>query len=423
MLSWRVSARATFRCSTDRVAFEQTSFSRTGFCRLRWEASDGIYRYADGLPIVGPRLVIDGIDAVRVTFQWGAQAAAHCYVVLNTITDRAREHLDDFCMSIGPERGDARALVCALPADAILSYQRVIVGPWGLDPGVYTDMGEWIRFLKDARPDKSNPLRVVNGRGAAASLFVGPDARVVWPSEDLSAPEMRAAREQNIAADVSARLSVARQHDVIAHDGDADPTCTLILFDGEIWRGNGVGWLTRRYPGLRVVTIDAGDLGAREAELTNVNSVVALLRAVCDEAGAGPVMVAGQSYGGLAVLEAALHSDLPLDCAVAQSPSLWWGGEQRGVGEGTLMGDLRAGSVRPRRDVQLRLQVGTLEETMRPVVDDCAELLRRQGADVELDHYRSGHDAAWWREGLVRALDEWEPSHMLTRNETAQVNA
>ena len=390
------------------MVFEQTSFSRTGFCLLRPEASDGIYRYADGLPIVGPRLVVDGVDAVRVTFQWGAQAAAHCYVILNTITDRAREHLDDFCMSIGPGRSDARALVCALPADAILSYQRVIVGPWGLDPGVLTDMGEWIRFLEDAGPDESNPLRVVNGRGAAASLFVGPDARVVWPSEDLSAPEMRAAREQNIAADVSARLSVARQHDVIVHDGEADPTCTLILFDGEIWRGNGVGWLTRRYPGLRVVTIDAGDLGEREAELTDADRVGALLRAVCDEAGAGPVMVAGQSYGGLAVLEAALRSDLPLDCAVAQSPSLWWGGEQRGVGEGTLMGDLRGGSVSPRQGVRLRLQVGTLEETMRPVVDGCAQLLDRLGVAVELDHYRSGHDVAWWREGLVRALDEWD---------------
>ena len=373
----RAWAPATSRSSTERVAFEQKSFSRTGFCLLRWEASDGIYRYADGLPIIGPRLVVDGVDAVRVTFQWGAQAAASCYVILNTITDRAREHLDDFCMSVGPGRGDARALVCALPADAILSYQRVIVGPWGLDPGVLTDMGQWIRFVEDARPDGSNPLRVVNGRGAAASLFVGPDARVVWPSQDLSAPEMLAAREQNIAADVSARLSVARQHDVIVHDGDADPTCTLILFDGEIWRGNGVGWLTRRYPGLRVVTIDAGDLGVREVELTDVDSVVALLRAVCDEA------------------------------AVAQSPSLWWGGEQRGVGEGTLMGDLRAGSIRPRRDVQLRLQVGTLEQTMRPVVDDCAQLLWGLGAVVELDHYRSGHDVAWWREGLVRALEEW----------------
>ncbi len=405
------------------MAFERTSFSRTGFCRLRPEASDGIYRYADGLPIVGPRLVIDGVDAVRVTFQWGAQAAAHCYVVLNTITDRAREHLDDFRMSEGPGRADARALVCALPADAILSYQRVVVGPWGLDPGVRTDMGEWIRFLGDAGPDESNPLRVVNGRGAAASLFVGPDARVVWPSEDLAAPQMCAPRESEIGTRVSARLGHKRQRRVVMHDGEADPTCTLILFDGEIWRGNGVGWLTRRYPGLRVVTIDAGDLGEREAELTDADRIAALLWAVCDEAGAAPVMVAGQSYGGLAALEAAVRSAVPVDEVVAQSPSLWWGGEQRGVGEGTLMGDLRAGSVRPRRDVRLRLQVGTLEETMRPVVDDCAELLRRQGADVELDHYRSGHDVAWWREGLVRALDEWEPSHMLTRNETAQVNA
>ena len=389
------------------MVFEQTSFSRTGFCLLRPEASDGIYRYADGLPIVGPRLVVDGVDAVRVTFQWGAQAAAYCYVILNTITDRAREHLDDFCMSIGPGRSDARALVCALPADAILSYQRVIVGPWGLDPGVYTDMGEWIRFLKDARPDKSNPLRVVNGRGAAASLFVGPDARVVWPSEDLAAPQMCAPREREIGTRVSARLGRTRQRRVVMYDGEADPTCTLILFDGEIWRGNGVGWLTRRFPGLRVVTIDAGDLGEREAELTDADRVGALLRAVCDEAGAGPVMVAGQSYGGLAVLEAALRSDLPLDCAVAQSPSLWWGGEQRGVGEGTLMGDLRAGSVRPRRDVQLRLQVGTLEQTMRPVVDSCAELVRGLGVPVDVDHYRSGHDVAWWREGIVRSLDGW----------------
>ena len=395
------------RSSTDRVAFEQTSFSRTGFCRLRWEASDGIYRYADGLPIVGPRLVVDGVDAVRVTFQWGAQAAADCYVILNTIADRAREHLDDFRMSVGPGRGDARALVCALPADAILSYQKVIVGPSGLDPAVLRDMGEWIRFLEEASPDESNPLRVVNGRGAAASLFVGPDARVVWPSEDLSAPWMRAPREHEIGTRISARLGHTRQRRIVMYDCEVDPTCTLILFDGEIWRGNGVGWLTRRYPGLRVVTIDAGDLDEREAELTDADRVAALIEAVRDEVGAGPVMVAGQSYGGLAALEAALRSDLPLDCAVAQSPSLWWGGEQRGVGEGTLMGDLRAGSVRSRRDVQLRLQVGTLEQTMRPVVDSCAELVRGLGVPVDVDHYRSGHDVAWWREGLVRALDEW----------------
>lgn len=87
-----------------------------------------------------------------------------------------------------------------------------------------------------------------------------------------------------------------------------------------------MGWLTRRYPGLRVVTIDAGACAQREAELTDADRVAALLQAVCDEAGAGPVMVAGQSYGGLAALEVGLRQDLSVDEIVAQSPSLWWGG-------------------------------------------------------------------------------------------------
>ena len=389
------------------MAFEEEFFSETGFCRLEIDPEDwDDHGCADG-PRVGRRLVLDGVNAVRVTFRCDAPENAQCFVIVNTVTDRNRDHLDAFRLE-GMPGSRVHVLACALPADAILSYQRVIVGPWGLDPGARTDMGEWIRFLGDAGPDESNPLRVVNGRGAAASLFVGPDARVVWPSEDLAAPQMCAPRESEIGTRVSARLGHTRQRRVVMHDGEADPTCTLILFDGEIWRGNGVGWLTRRYPGLRVVTIDAGDMGEREAELTDADRVAALLWAVCDEAGVGPVMVAGQSYGGLASLEAAVRSAVPVADIVAQSPSLWWGGARRGVGEGTLMGDLRNGSVRPRQGVRLRLQVGTLEETMRPVVDGCAQLLDRLGVAVELDHYRSGHDVAWWREGLVRALDEWD---------------
>lgn len=81
MRSSLVLALAIFRCSTERVAFEQTSFSRTGFCLLRQETRDGIYRDTDALPIVGQRLVVDGLDAVRVTFQSADEAAADCYVI------------------------------------------------------------------------------------------------------------------------------------------------------------------------------------------------------------------------------------------------------------------------------------------------------------------------------------------------------
>ena len=40
---------------------------------------------------------------------------------------------------------------------------------------------------------------------------------------------------------------------------------------------------------------------------------------MCDEAGAGPVMVAGQSYGGLAVLERLCAVIFP---SIVRSPSL-----------------------------------------------------------------------------------------------------
>ena len=168
-----------------------------------------------------------------------------------------------------------------------------------------------------------------------------------------------------------------------------------------------MGWLTRRYPGLRVVTIDAGELGERERELTDAGRVEALVGAVCDEVGVGPIALAGQSYGGLGVLEAALGSTLPVECYVAQSPSLWWGGGERGRGEGTLMGALSRGERRLPDGLTLWCQVGEREVAMRPVVRRCAGLLDGATSLVRFESYSGGHDVAWWREGLLRALDEW----------------
>lgn len=402
---------ATSRSSTKRVAFGESSFCRNGYCRLRVEPPDAAFRHGEAHPIIGDRLTVDGTDAVRVIFQSRARGAAG-YVILNTVTDRAREHLDEFRMDIGAQRGGRATLACVLPADAIMSYQFAWAEPRPVDPQGVTDARAWVAFVEEARPDPSNPLRIVNGRGHRASLFVGPDASVVWPS--VPRPDgMRARREENIGACIGARLGGSLSRPVIVHDGETEARRTLLLLDGHIWRANGVGWLTRRYPGLRIVTIDAGEGVQREAEMTDTARVHALVWAVCDEAGVGPVMAAGQSYGGLAVLDAALRTDVPLDCALSQSPSLWWGGTERGRGEGMLMAGLRAGSIVPRGGVRLRLQVGTLERTMRPVVDDCGRIVRSYGGPVDVDHYRSGHDVAWWREGLVKALDDWcDPADM-----------
>ena len=89
-------------------------------------------------------------------------------------------------------------LECALPADVILSYQFALCGPGGIDPRVRVDMGSWVRLVEEARPDACNPLRLVNGRGHAASIFVGPDAQMSWPGGDVDAPSMRATRTSEI---------------------------------------------------------------------------------------------------------------------------------------------------------------------------------------------------------------------------------
>ena len=155
------------------------------------------------------------------------------------------------------------------------------------------------------------------------------------------------------------------------------------------------------------MTIDAGELGERERELTDAGRVEALVGAVCDEVGVGPIALAGQSYGGLGVLEAALGGTLPVECFVAQSPSLWWGGGERGRGEGTLMAELSRGERRLPDGLTLWCQVGEREVAMWPVVRRCAGLLDGATSLVRFETYSGGHDVAWWREGLLRALDEW----------------
>jgi putative ferric enterochelin esterase len=391
---------------TDRLNIDAPSFSETGFLRLASERSELLRAGVATGPLVGTRMVIDGRDAVSVTFRCAGDGASGAYLVLNTVTDRARDRLELFRME--RVRGvDPWVLSCALPSDVIVSYQFVPVGPGGLDPRVVDDRRAWARVLASAVRDRSHPRVLVNGRGHVASLFAGPDARLVWPDREVSSRDMRAAREVECAVPLAPDGASPRRRVVVVHDGEGAPVRTLILFDGQVWRANGVGWLTRRYPGLRVVTIDAGELGERERELTDAGRVEALVGAVCDEVGVGPIALAGQSYGGLGVLEAALGGTLPVECYVAQSPSLWWGGGERGRGEGTLMGALSRGERRLPDGLTLWCQVGEREVAMRPVVRRCAGLLDGATSLVRFETYSGGHDVAWWREGLLRALDEW----------------
>ena len=133
------------------MAFEEEFFSETGFCRLEIDPEDwDDHGCADG-PRVGRRLVLDGVNAVRVTFRCDAPENAQCFVIVNTVTDRNRDHLDAFRLGSMPGYR-VHVLACALPADAILSYQFAIVDAGGIDPRTSMDRGEWLRLSQARSP-------------------------------------------------------------------------------------------------------------------------------------------------------------------------------------------------------------------------------------------------------------------------------
>ena len=70
-------------------------------------------------------------------------------------------------------------------------------------------------------PDCSNVRSLINGRGNVASLFVGPDASVVWPSESLRYLRMRAAREEDIGVRISTRRERERPRSIVVHAASA----------------------------------------------------------------------------------------------------------------------------------------------------------------------------------------------------------
>ena len=121
---------------------------------------------------VGRRLVLDGVNAVRVTFRCDAPENAQCFVIVNTVTDRNRDHLDAFRLE-GMPGSRVHVLACALPADAILSYQFAIVDAGGIDPRTSMDRGDWLRLSQAARPDCSNVRSLINGRGKRCLTVCG----------------------------------------------------------------------------------------------------------------------------------------------------------------------------------------------------------------------------------------------------------
>lgn len=339
-------------------------------------------------PVVGERHRVGGVDLVEVTFVVAEpDDGVECMVHLNGLTDAHREHLDPALLRPVPGT-PLRALHLLLPADGTYGYRIVRGSP--LDRAAGRTRPGWKAVHEAGRPDPRNPELLPHALGEVSSVWSGPAARLTpgWGVPD-DLPEM----------------VVGPSRRVWARPGDGR---WLVLHDGAHWRRLGVGPALRQAglgaPGL--VLVDAGDAEQRAADLPDPHRAAEVtaeaVRGVEDALGlsvaGGRVVIAGQSFGGLAAASTVVLRPDVTRLAVAQSASFWWDGDG-GPGrlERLLTGADLCGRV-------LVVQAGTDEPEMFADATRFAASARAAGAEVDIEQWRGGHDYAWWRHGLVEGL-------------------
>lgn len=114
-------------------------------------------------------------------------------------------------------------------------------------------------------------------------------------------------------------------------------------------------------------------------------------------------MVAGQSFGGLAALFAALHRPERFGRVLCQSGSLWWP-HMDGSRVPDWLSSLLGRAAVPSTRLDILLETGSRERLIGPASQRAAQALSMAGHRVRLRSFSGGHDPICWRGGLVDGL-------------------
>ncbi|GAB78963.1 enterochelin esterase [Austwickia chelonae] len=411
--------------------------------RARWEQWDV-------LPEVGPVHRVDGCDLVPVTFAWWDQPDERdgdVMLHLSSFTDRHRRHIAPALLGRVGTTG-LRQLTYLLPPDGCFSY-RLVHRPHIPDDVGATRPG-WSGIHQAGVPDPRNPDRLPHPHGSTSSVWTGPrfPAHPAWTAG--ADDDAQAGTEWIDVPQVGAD-GVPRRHRVAAlgtdaqdtHEGpddvpDAGRRPVLVLLDGQMWDAlPTLAALHAQGVSLDVLLVDTAGTEQRGRDLPCPDRAARLVRealaAGCDRLGrvvpaADAVVVAGQSYGGLAAASLAVHHPELVGTAIVQSGSFWFSAESprpeiyrpgrdrtaaaAPVAEvrGDLVEQLRSlgrAGVRTASPARIVVQVGREEDDMVDGARAFRDAARTVGHDVSYREYRGGHDYAWWRHGLTDALDEF----------------
>ncbi|WP_051471158.1 enterochelin esterase domain-containing protein [Patulibacter minatonensis] len=271
--------------------------------------------------------------------------------------------------------------------------------------------------LPDAPPQPHSTLPAGAARGVVAEVRVPTrvpgEVRRAWVHVPATAggSAIRAAADGTGADGGSARPGAARRTDA------AEPHRLLVLLDGDEWTGRRDAPTildALHHHGLIPPTItlmvDGGGADARTADTVAGAPHLDLLTATLPDwmrerypvgGGREHLVLAGQSLGGLAVLRAASHAPDRVGAVVAQSSSLWWGGQEAPDAPPPTVEGLRA---RPPVGVRIHAQVGRDEWVILRSHHALRAALAEAGVEHELHEYEGGHDAFCWRGGLAEGL-------------------
>ncbi len=327
---------------------------------------------------------------------------------LNGLTDAHREHI--WPALLARLAGTPwRALTYLLPEDGAWSYRFVVREAIADDVGA-TRAG-WVAIHRDGRPDPRNPQRLRHPHGEASSVYRAPASprHPAWAGDHVD--------------DDTPWQTMALEGGLDAHLFRAGPDADLlVLFDAEQWSTLPLAQALRRRVELGarpvdVMLVESGGFERRAQTLPDPQRAGDLLRrtlAAVAEACQGArdperVVVAGQSYGGLAAAGLVVHHPELTRAAMVQSGSFWHepgrtpSRAQRRPGRLTRhVADLAPDALAGRRVV---VQVGTDEGAMAHQARLFARAATDAGADVLLRQYRGGHDYAWWSHALLDGLD------------------
>ena len=119
-------------------------------------------------------------------------------------------------------------------------------------------------------------------------------------------------------------------------------------------------------------------------------------------------VVAGQSFGGLAAMFAALNWPQRFGCVLSQSGSYWWphrGGHQ----DGAIVEQLKSGKISA-QGLRIVLEAGIREPIIYRANQALYAQLPSAPQSIFWRQVDGGHDALCWRGGLMQGLITlWQP--------------